>query len=87
MTTDAVKSTMCVPALDWMVDRYRLPYCLQGSLFGSNVGFRACCGDARVHGLVRLGLPVRAEEGAITPIGFCLRAGPCQNSCISWRPR
>jgi len=48
-------------ALDWMVDRYRLPILFAGFSFGSNVGFRACCGDARVHGLVGLGLPVRAE--------------------------
>jgi len=48
-------------ALDWMVDRYRLPILFAGFSFGSNVGFRACCCDARVHGLVGLGLPVRAE--------------------------
>ncbi|AEU36743.1 alpha/beta hydrolase [Granulicella mallensis] len=48
-------------ALDWMSERYRLPILFAGFSFGSNVGFRACCGDARVRGLVGLGLPVRAE--------------------------
>jgi alpha/beta superfamily hydrolase len=31
-----------------------------GFSFGSNVGLRACCGDPRIHGLVGIGLPVRA---------------------------
>jgi uncharacterized protein len=47
-------------ALDWLVTRYPLPVLFAGFSFGSNVGLRACCGDARVGGLVGLGLPVRA---------------------------
>ena len=48
-------------ALDWVGARYRgLPILFAGFSFGSNVGLRACCGDARVHGLVGIGLPVRA---------------------------
>jgi uncharacterized protein len=48
-------------ALDWMEKEYRLPLLFAGFSFGSNVGLRACCGDARVKGLVGLGLPVRAD--------------------------
>jgi hypothetical protein len=47
-------------ALDWMVARYALPVIFAGFSFGSYVGLRACCGDARVRGVVGLGLPVRA---------------------------
>jgi alpha/beta superfamily hydrolase len=36
------------------------PILFAGFSFGSNVGFRACCGDSRVHALIGLGLPVRA---------------------------
>jgi alpha/beta superfamily hydrolase len=48
-------------ALDWMDNNFSLPILFAGFSFGSNVGLRACCGDARVKGLVGLGLPVRAE--------------------------
>ena len=48
-------------ALDWMTSRFNLPILFAGFSFGSNVGLRACCGDARVKGLIGLGLPVRAE--------------------------
>ena len=48
-------------ALDWMNNQFNLPILFAGFSFGSNVGLRACCGDARVKGLVGLGLPVRAE--------------------------
>jgi alpha/beta superfamily hydrolase len=48
-------------ALDWIDKEYRLPILFAGFSFGSNVGLRACCGDARVKGLVGLGLPVRAD--------------------------
>ena len=41
--------------------KFNLPILFAGFSFGSNVGLRACCGDARVRGLVGLGLPVRAE--------------------------
>jgi alpha/beta superfamily hydrolase len=47
-------------ALDWLTIRFNLPILFAGFSFGSNVGMRACCGDARVRGLVGLGLPVRA---------------------------
>ena len=47
-------------AVDWLAATYNLPVIFAGFSFGSNVGLRACCGDARVHGLVGLGLPVRA---------------------------
>ena len=47
-------------ALHWLVAYFGKPVLFAGFSFGSNVGFRACCGDARVAGLVGLGLPVRA---------------------------
>lgn len=46
--------------LDWLERRFGLPILFAGFSFGSNVGLRACCGDARVQGLIGLGLPVRA---------------------------
>jgi hypothetical protein len=61
-------------ALNWLDRRFRLPIpgspasagrrggiLFAGFSFGSNVGLRACCGDARIRGLAGLGLPVRAE--------------------------
>lgn len=47
-------------ALDWLQAEFGLPILFAGFSFGSYVGLRACCGDARVHGRVGLGLPVRA---------------------------
>ena len=47
-------------ALDWLQQEYRLPMLFAGFSFGSSVGLRACCGDARVAGMAALGLPVRA---------------------------
>ena len=47
-------------ALDWLTSRYQRPLLFAGFSFGSNVGLRACCGDPRIHGLVGIGLPVRA---------------------------
>jgi alpha/beta superfamily hydrolase len=47
-------------ALDWLQREYRLPLLFAGFSFGSSVGFRACCGDERVKGMVALGLPVQA---------------------------
>jgi uncharacterized protein len=49
-------------ALDWLDRTYGLPILFAGFSFGSNVGLRACCGDARVQGLVGLGLPVHAHN-------------------------
>ena len=48
-------------ALEWLDREFRLPILFAGFSFGCNVGFRTCCGDARVKGLVGLGLPVEAE--------------------------
>ena len=48
-------------ALDWLERNFARPMLFAGFSFGSNVGMRACCGDARVKGLIGLGLPVRAE--------------------------
>lgn len=47
-------------AVDWLETNFHLPILFAGFSFGSNVGLRACCGDARVKGLIGLGLPVRA---------------------------
>ena len=47
-------------ALDYLARLTDLPILFAGFSFGSNVGFRACCGDPRVRGLVGLGLPVQA---------------------------
>jgi len=48
-------------ALDWLEQNRARPILFAGFSFGSNVGLRACCGDARVKGLIGLGVPVRAE--------------------------
>jgi len=45
-------------ALSWLEHNYRRPILFAGFSFGSQVGLRACCGDARVKGLIGLGLPV-----------------------------
>lgn len=47
-------------ALDW-IDRFlQLPILLAGFSFGANVSWRAGCGDARVRGLIGLGMPLAA---------------------------
>jgi hypothetical protein len=48
-------------ALDWLDTNYSLPILAAGFSFGANITLCACCGDARIRGLVGLGLPVRAE--------------------------
>jgi alpha/beta superfamily hydrolase len=48
-------------ALDWTERAFGLPLLFAGFSFGANVGLRACCGDARVQGLVGVGLPISAE--------------------------
>jgi hypothetical protein len=48
-------------ALDWLERNFSKPILFAGFSFGSNVGLRACCGDARVKGLIGLGMPVQAE--------------------------
>lgn len=47
-------------ALDWMEHNLGLPMLFAGFSFGSYVGLKACCSDARVQGRVGLGLPVSA---------------------------
>jgi len=47
-------------AVDWLTETFGLPVLFAGFSFGANVGLRATCGDARVRGLVGLGLPIRA---------------------------
>ncbi|MGC2214165.1 MAG: alpha/beta fold hydrolase [Silvibacterium sp.] len=48
-------------ALGWLEQHLRLPILFAGFSFGSYVGLRVACSDARVKGAVALGLPVRAE--------------------------
>jgi alpha/beta superfamily hydrolase len=48
-------------ALDWLERNFNRPILFAGFSFGSNVGLRACCADARVKGLIGLGVPVQAE--------------------------
>jgi uncharacterized protein len=47
-------------ALDWLDRNFARPILFAGFSFGSAVGLKACCGDARVRGLIGLGLPVHA---------------------------
>ncbi len=47
-------------ALNWLEQRFGQPILFAGFSFGSVVGLSACCGDARVKGLIGLGLPVHA---------------------------
>jgi alpha/beta superfamily hydrolase len=48
-------------ALDWLEQEFRLPVLFAGFSFGAAIGLRACCSDARVKGLIALGLPTHAE--------------------------
>lgn len=48
-------------ALQWLEATLKLPILVAGFSFGSYVGLRASCGDARVKGLIALGLPAHAE--------------------------
>ncbi len=48
-------------ALDWLEREFRLPILFAGFSFGANVGMGACCGYARVRGLIAMGIPVLAE--------------------------
>ena len=47
-------------ALGWIDKTLQLPILLAGFSFGANVSWRAGCGDARVHGLIGLGMPLEA---------------------------
>jgi alpha/beta superfamily hydrolase len=53
-------------AVDWLEKKFGLPVIVAGFSFGANVGLRAGCGDARVKGLVGLGLPVQAGGRSYT---------------------
>jgi hypothetical protein len=48
-------------ALEWLDREFRRPLLFAGFSFGAYVGLNACCHDARVAGLIALGLPVHAE--------------------------
>jgi uncharacterized protein len=48
-------------ALDWLEREFDRPILVAGFSFGAYVSLRACCGEARVPGLIALGLPVSAE--------------------------
>jgi alpha/beta superfamily hydrolase len=69
-------------AVDWMTATYALPLLFAGFSFGCNVGLRACCGDARVRGLVGLGLPVHAEGRDYT-YNFLPACGPVPKLFVS----
>ena len=47
-------------ALDWLDRKFGLPILMAGFSFGANIGFRAACGEPRVHGLIGLGMPLQA---------------------------
>ncbi len=47
-------------AIGWLDKNFGLPIILAGFSFGANIGFRAACGDPRVHGLIGLGMPLQA---------------------------
>ena len=48
-------------ALDWLDAEFHRPVLFAGFSFGAQVGLHACCGDARIMGLIALGLPVRVS--------------------------
>jgi len=62
-------------ALNWLASNLHKPILCAGFSFGANVGLRAACGDSRVHGLVGLGLPVRAAGRDYT-YGFLSQCTP-----------
>ncbi|HTS36311.1 MAG TPA: alpha/beta fold hydrolase [Candidatus Solibacter sp.] len=45
-------------ALDWLDTEFHLPIVFAGFSFGSAVGMRAACGDARVRAVIGVGTPV-----------------------------
>ena len=47
-------------SLAWLQQEFNRPILFAGFSFGSNVGLRACCGDARVQGIISLGVPMHA---------------------------
>jgi alpha/beta superfamily hydrolase len=56
-------------ALNWLDTEFHRPILFAGFSFGAQVGMHTCCGDARVAGLIALGLPVRVS-GRETKYGF-----------------
>jgi uncharacterized protein len=48
-------------ALEWLEREFHRPILVAGFSFGAYVSLRASCGDARVPGLIALGLPIGAE--------------------------
>jgi alpha/beta superfamily hydrolase len=62
-------------AVDWLAAEFGRPVLVAGFSFGASVSMRACCGDARVPGLVALGLPVHAAGRDYTYgfLGNCLQ--------------
>jgi len=53
-------------ALEWLDKTFGVPVLFAGFSFGANVGLRACCGDARVKGIVALGVPLHAAGRSYT---------------------
>jgi hypothetical protein len=53
-------------AIDWLARHISKPILLAGFSFGANIGMRAGCGDPRIHGILGLGLPVKAENRSYT---------------------
>ena len=49
-------------ALDWLSVAFGEPLLFAGFSFGSAVGLRVCCADARVAGMIALGIPVAVEN-------------------------
>lgn len=47
-------------AIDWLSKQFGLPILVAGFSFGANISWRAACGDARVAGLIGLGMPLMA---------------------------
>ena len=53
-------------ALDWLDQEFHKPIIFCGFSFGSATGMRAACPDARVVGMIALGLPVAVEGRTYT---------------------
>lgn len=62
-------------AVSWLDAHFGKPVIFAGFSFGSNVGLRACCGDARVKGIVALGVPMHAagRDYAYNFLSGCLQ--------------
>jgi hypothetical protein len=60
-------------ALDWLGQEFHLPLIFAGFSFGAAVGLEAACPDARVRGLIGLGVPVRAVDERTYDLDFLRR--------------